>query len=966
MQGNLGAASQLAPGFAAGKRAATEAFTQAAAAALQAYAGVLRLEDPAAELRPVDTSADALGFTHARFEQVYEGLPVWGRDLYVHFDDAQQAYLINGSYEPTPRLDDLTPEIKAETALQTVVAALKADGRWEPLSEETAAWLHLEGPQTTLVLYPDASGEVRLAYDVTLHPNLIEHFTYLVDAENGRILNRIARYCSLMPSESAPRVGPVNLPSAAKSAAGSAGTFLSANALDLNGRMRSFRTWQGSDGYYLLWDLPNLNPASQLPNNPAGGALTISARNQDLAEGVDLYHVTTFDNMWTNEPTAVSAHVNMEMAYNYFQTTHGRKAIDGVDASIISIVHVTDNGRPMDNAFWNGRVMAYGDGDQLFKPMAGSADVAGHEMTHGVVQHTAGLIYQFQAGALNESFADVFGAMMDREDYLLGEDVTLRNRGIALRDLLNPDNPQVLSAQPAHMNTYRELTAEQDNGGVHVNSGIPNRAAALIIEQLGHVVTERIYYRALSMYLTRNSQFIDCRNAVVQAARDLYNAREVSAVQQAFDAVGIGASNGGGGTDNNIPPVAGGQSLIAFMTDDGAIGVLDVTNPNNLPYRMFDSPDAVARVTQDPLDRAQLSVPRSGERIYFVNPDLRLAYIELQTGAVGVFENLYLQDSEGDLWNASVDPGENYVALVSAYEKDPTLYIFDGQNIGQIIELDPETSQDGIKSQTIQYPDVVSWSPNPKVPKIAFDAFNVLPVGLFNKIEYWGIYEIDFETDKVYDLIAAQPEGVSIGNIVYSNTDPDVTAFNVIDKEGTWDVVMAGPSGVRAFQMPRYTADGQAIVDAERPTFSPTDDYLIFTSASMSKMFFYDVSDSTNVTYINLPMPFHNTRWFNWSGKLGIDTEEQAELPASVRLYENYPNPFNPSTTLRFDLTAPVEVELHVYDLMGRRVATLVRERMAAGAHTVSFDASGLASGTYLARLQAGSVSQTQAMVLLK
>src|SRR5690606_22337173 len=120
-----------------------------------------------------------------------------------------------------------------------------------------------------------------------------------------------------------------------------------------------------------------------------------------------------------------------------------------------------------------------------------------HEMTHGVIQGSANLVYEFQSGALNESFADVFGVMVDREDLMIGEDIMLPAYGTALRDLLHPDNPAVMSRQPASMTQYLNLPASDDNGGVHSNSGIPNRAAALIINAIGREKAEKIYYRAL-------------------------------------------------------------------------------------------------------------------------------------------------------------------------------------------------------------------------------------------------------------------------------------------------------------------------------------------------------------------------------------------------------------------------------------------------------------------------------------
>ncbi len=145
----------------------------------------------------------------------------------------------------------------------------------------------------------------------------------------------------------------------------------------------------------------------------------------------------------------------------------------------------------MDNAFWSGTFIAYGDGAEAFDPLAEGLDVAAHEMSHGVIQHTVNLEYRNQSGALNESMADVFGVMVDRGDWRLGEDV-VRSRQFfasgALRDMADPHNGVSQGRngwQPAHMDEFRDLPLSADNGGVHLNSGIPNRACFLIAEAIG-------------------------------------------------------------------------------------------------------------------------------------------------------------------------------------------------------------------------------------------------------------------------------------------------------------------------------------------------------------------------------------------------------------------------------------------------------------------------------------------------
>lgn len=647
------------------------------------------LKNPAEELSLM-SSHDDISFDHVRFQQVYKGIPVWGRDLYVHFNAQGSAYLINGSYEPTPVGIETTRALSQANALQNVVEDLKSLGRYQPLTKEASAFLGIDDPSEELVIYTTSQGTYRLAYEVSIHPNLVEWYSYIVDAGNGKVLNKIERHCSLLPENVAHTSTTAfefkfEPPTASNVLAGS---FADASAKDLNGVTQSMRVWNnGSGTYYMVWDLPNFNPGqAQLPDNPSGGGLTISAANKDLDQNVQLVHNTSPNNSWS-DATAVSAHYNMKVAYDYYKTTHARKAIDDKDGSIISIIHVTEGGKGMDNAYWNGRAMAYGDGLTDFKPLAGGLDVSGHEMTHGVIQSTANLVYQGQSGAINESFADVFGVMIDRvrSDYRIGASIIKAPGKVALRDLSNPKDPLLLSPQPSQMSEFQNLATNQDNGGVHVNSGIPNKAAYNVIAAIGKPKTELIYYHALSNYLTKNSQFGDCRKAVLQAATDLIGksgitSSDTTAISAAFQAVGIttttGSSSGSGG--NEIPPVTGGKQYITFMTASGQIGLLDMATGS---VGTFSGSTAVARSATG--DHAQLTTGLSGKNIWFINQNRQLAFVDVASGQVSSFSTLMIQET-GDLWNASVSPDENYVTLASAYASDANLYIFDGTQLGQI------------------------------------------------------------------------------------------------------------------------------------------------------------------------------------------------------------------------------------------------------------------------------------------
>jgi Zn-dependent metalloprotease len=251
------------------------------------------------------------------------------------------------------------------------------------------------------------------------------------------------------------------------------------------------------------------------------------------------------------------AYDGADSTYTFYKDVFGRDSVDDAGYSLISCVHF---GVDVDNAFWDGVEMVYGDGsDQIFRigSLTTSIDVIGHELTHGVTQCTAGLVYSKQSGALNESFSDVFGSLVKQyslgqgaaeADWLIGEGILVPELGQSLRSMSEPDSSQVATPQPAHMADYVDLPDDgdprNDNGGVHINSGIPNKAFYLVATALGGNAWEvpgQIWYQTLTQRLGPASQFPDAAQATVEAAGELFGAggSEEQAVQQAWEEVGV-------------------------------------------------------------------------------------------------------------------------------------------------------------------------------------------------------------------------------------------------------------------------------------------------------------------------------------------------------------------------------------------------------------------------------------------
>ena len=255
----------------------------------------------------------------------------------------------------------------------------------------------------------------------------------------------------------------------------------------------------------------------------------------------------------TDDVPVNEAYDALGATYRYFSKVHGRDSIDGSGLPLDATVHYR---RAFNNAFWNGRQMVFGDGDGvIFGRFTQSLVIIGHELTHGVTQYEAGLEYEGQSGALNEHMSDVYGSLVKqyalkqtarKADWLIGAGLWAPSiQGVALRSMRAPgtayDDPRVgRDPQPAHMDHYVDTL--DDNGGVHINSGIPNHAfylAAIGFGGRSWAKAGRIWYLALTETLRRNADFRTAAAATVDAAGGQLGTRGAAIVRAAWKLVGI-------------------------------------------------------------------------------------------------------------------------------------------------------------------------------------------------------------------------------------------------------------------------------------------------------------------------------------------------------------------------------------------------------------------------------------------
>jgi Zn-dependent metalloprotease len=257
----------------------------------------------------------------------------------------------------------------------------------------------------------------------------------------------------------------------------------------------------------------------------------------------------------SRDRTAREAFEGSGLVWDFFRRVFDRESIDGRGMAIRSTVHY---GKDFDNAMWDGRQMIYGDGDGVFfNRFTVALDVMCHEMCHGVTQSESKLDYRGEPGALNEHVSDVFGIMCkqynlnqraEESDWILGAGLfTDRVNGQGIRSMKAPgsayDDPVLgRDPQPAHMRHY--VVTDEDNGGVHVNSGIPNHAfyrASVAVGGNSWSVTGRIWYATLTEKLTPRSNFIDMARATTAMAGTLHGpgSKVELAVAKAWNDVGL-------------------------------------------------------------------------------------------------------------------------------------------------------------------------------------------------------------------------------------------------------------------------------------------------------------------------------------------------------------------------------------------------------------------------------------------
>jgi Zn-dependent metalloprotease len=950
------------PIFFRGRTAASESANTPVATRALAYLASLQpagITRPDAEFVAKRTEVDEQGNWHVRLEQVFQSVPVYGTELIAHTKNGVFE-LLNGRYFPTPRLATVVPAVSKENAVQKVAQHIgSVKTTW---TNEERLLVGGQEVTTELVVYHHAhnlDAEV-LAWHIVIYPDLLHRKVYFMDAGTGAIIHHFDHTCNMGGGDRCEGHAAEHEPTtiAATSTTEALGGPVTATGLDLKNVSRNFGAWmEGTTTFLEDAGQPMFNPgASQMPSDPVGVIVTLDAQNTSPeVQNTFKYALVTSGSLVFNNKNAVSTHWNAIQSYDYYRTVHGRNSIDGSGGNILSLFNVAESdGSSMGNAFWNGAAMWYGNGDATFFELARGLDVGGHEMTHGVIEKTANLEYQDESGALNESFADVFAVCIDRDEWKIGEDVvrpgsTTNN---CLRDLQFPNNGT--PSQPKQVSEQYQGT--QDNGGVHINSGIPNRAFYLFASNaaVGLDKAEKVYYKALRDYLVKSSKFVDCRIAVIQAANDLYGSAVANAAANAFTTVGIVGSQGG----NYLGELAvnPGVDLILCNTINGQN--LDLAVSSGMVQGTLYNQGVASRP----------SVSDNGQQVVFVNNEGHIIGMDLSYNGPNINFQSYELSLSPEWRSAAISKDGRFLAGLTTIENN-RIYVFDlADPLGssKTFFLYNPTYSTGQITGEVRYADVLEFDYSGEY--LMYDAYNELNNDQGEDLSYWDIGFLQFWENNdfagqdpfISKLFSGLPPNSSVNNPAFARNAPYVMAFDYFDGlDNTFNILGANTE----------TGDVDYIVSNNGelgwPNYNRLDNAVLYQrTAGATRNLYLRTVDAARIQGQGTPVNLIQNRdwgvWFaNGNRSLMVDTD--APSAAALQLTAA-PNPTSDAVRLSFSIPQSGLVQIAVNDLLGRTVQQH-NWTLPQGENQLDLSLQGLPSGTYLVRLLAAGTGATMKVV---
>lgn len=752
-------------------------------ALLVAAAEVLGIPNPDEAWRLDRVENDDLGGRRLRFTQHWQGLQVWPSALTAHLDALGRAVAVDGAYAPSPVGLDTEPRLAAEEALMRGRATIPGGMR-------------AEASPPVLLIHAPLGAEPRLAWHFALNLGLVQAWHLAVDASSGRVLLRSNRVLD---------------------------ANVQGSGRDFSGITRPLNVWNAAGTHYLIDGSKRMFKPGSDPVQKPEGAISIGdaalKKINDLKTS-DIAHITSANPHAWSLPDGVSAAFNFSKTYDYFLDVHGRNSLDGAGGNVTAVVRIGE----YDNASWNGnvKIMLFGN----VQPYADALDVVGHELTHGLTEASAGLVYENQSGALNEAFSDIFGEMVEAYatgalDWKMGTKLSR-----VFRDFKQPGSLTIGGLNrpyPARMSEFVALpnTDDSDHGGVHINSSIINHCFWQLAEGLpsaiGRADAARIFFRTLTAHLQPQSQFVDARLGAIASAEALFGtgSTQAAATAAAFDAVEILAA------PQTPPP----PSVPVVQAPDSTLFV--ATDPlfgEPALYRseaaLGDPPDGTFFTFGTLVSRPAIS--GDGEEVLYVSADHDLCYT--QTGDPSADRCFGFA---GQVQSVAISPDGHFGAFVF---RDPLTGQAD--NRISILDLAQGTSAsfellapaiDGAPVDAVLFADAMVFSTDSSI--LYYDAVSRLRFGTGPVVFRSSIYAMHLATGKM-TIVVPPIEGVDTGNPQMGRTGNRHMVFEaLVEATGnsvvltldlfTGDAAQVGSSG-GGLAYPVFTGDESALVYAQR------------------------------------------------------------------------------------------------------------------------------------------------------
>ncbi|WP_256761051.1 S-layer homology domain-containing protein [Cohnella sp. WQ 127256] len=499
----------------------------------------LGLNDPKEQLQLSNKTVDSYGGTHYLYQLQHDGVPVYGKYMRVHLNPKKRVSEIRNEMTSSdlPLMPTTTsPKLSGRDAIKVLKAELETKlGQSIPEDQTINGASFAPENQASLIIYP-YQGRSYLAYEIV--------FNYLVPAPG-----RWVAYVDALKGTVIDKYNSIDYAQSPATIVGKGKGRDSGNVeIDVNRILEvvlddDFDDVSVANSVYFMEDRTR-----DMYNSTTNKGVI---RTYDYLDPVIRPVTVPTSSIDQFDFNAVNVQFYTGFVYEYFKNKHNRNSIDDNGMNLVSIVNYEEiQGENYENTFWDGSYMFYGNGYCYTCAL----DLIGHELTHGITQYTSGLEYRHQSGALNESFSDIFGNLIEMEykgtdNWLINED-----SGNIYRDMSNPgayghtDFPKY--PHPAVMNDYRYFPTNIDVGGVHWNSGIQNHAAYLIATELdelgmdGKDILGKLSYDVLVNRLMPTSTLEDSSDAFVSAAEDYVTNENadpliIDVVLEAWESVGL-------------------------------------------------------------------------------------------------------------------------------------------------------------------------------------------------------------------------------------------------------------------------------------------------------------------------------------------------------------------------------------------------------------------------------------------